>query len=82
MDACVSLLILSPQVGRKEHLSLYIQFHICPLQMRLGYQRKELLSTQPNISIVGDCFPLSVEEGLLYCNRLATVMKKVNILYN
>ena len=78
MNSSVPLLVFTPRVGHKEHLSTHMKFHTGTIQFRMLNGLEEFLSFQPNFCIVGDCFRL-VEELLF--NRQSFISAKNNEIY-
>ena len=74
MDSCVPFLVFTPQVRYKEHLAAYMNFGIISLHLHLLKCLEEFLSFQPNVSIVGDDFPL-VEK--LFLNSQSFISEKI-----
>ena len=58
MDTSVPLLVFTPRVGNKEHLSTHMKFHTGTIQFRMLNGTEVFFSFQPGLSIVGDCFVL------------------------
>ena len=74
MDSRVPFLVFTPQVRYKEHLTAYMNFGIISLHLHLLNCLEEFLSFQPNVSIVGDEFPL-VEK--LFLNSQSFISEKI-----
>ena len=78
MDTNVPLLVFTPRVGNKEHLSTHMKFHTGTIQFRMLNSTEVFFSFQPGLSIVGDCFCL-VEE--LFFKRQCFISAKNNQIY-
>ena len=78
MDTSVPLLVFTPRVGNKEHLSTDMKFHTGTVQFQMLNGTEVFFSFQPGLSIVGDCFRL-VEE--LFFKRQCFISAKKIIRY-
>ena len=78
MDTSVPLLVFTPSVGNKEHVSTHMKFHTGTIHFRMLNHTEVFFSFQPYVSIVGDCFRL-VEE--LFFNRQCFISEKKIIRY-
>ena len=78
MDTSVPLLVFTPRVRNKEHLSTHMKFYTGTIQFRMLNGTEVFFSFQPGLSIVGDCFCL-VEE--LFFKRQCFISAKKIIRY-